>query len=417
MRAYILTIGDELLYGQRADKNGPYLAAQLSQLGFEVVGLASLGDAQAAIVEGLAQALRQAPCVLLTGGLGPTEDDGTRAALAHFLGRSLVPHPSAAAQIRAYAARRGRDKPYEAALSLLPEGAEALSNPVGLAPGLWYAEQGRLIVALPGVPQEMRAMYEQVLAPQLQAQCTLPVLRHLYCQTAGLPESALVERLRDFEKDLPDACKLAYLPRPGEVSLRLSLRAATETEALGTLKEPHQRLQALVQDVLYATDERSLVQVLARTLSARGLWLAVAESCTGGQVAQAFTTEAGASAYFLGGIVAYRNRLKEQLLGVSQADLQNHGAVSRPVVEAMARGAQTRLGADIALASSGIAGPEGGTPDKPVGTVWLACAYKEQIHSQCHHFASDRAGNTRYATAYLLAMLWQQLKPAPQVFT
>ena len=410
MQAYVLTIGDELLYGQRKDTNSTYLAEQLSILGFKVVGLGSVGDKKAHIRESVIYAFTQAACVLVTGGLGPTEDDVTRAALSEVLQCALQPHPEAKAELQAYAKRRGQRDPYPESMWCLPRGSSLLRNPVGLAVGIWYKRKGRVLVALPGVPQEMKAMYEQSLRPKLKTLVGKAVIQHLYCQTVGVPESKLSERLRAFEKTLPKTCKLAYLPRPGQVSLRLSEEKKHSTKVEYLLKALHKRLQEILTDCLYATEDKLLEEVLAEQLKAKKLSLSVAESCTGGQLSKTFTLQTSASSYFKGGVIAYQNHLKEKLLGVPQKLIEKEGAVSKSVVEAMAKGVQQRLGADIGLAISGIAGPSGGTPEKPVGTTWVAIYYKNKVSSNCHYFASNRAGNIHYAVAYALALLWHSLR-------
>ena len=330
--------------------------------------------------------------------------------MAEVLQRPLRPHPEAMAELRDYARRRERAAPYPKSMCCLPEGTSPLRNPVGLVPGIWYKDKGYVLAALPGVPQEVWAMYEQSLRPKLKELIGEAALCHLYCQTVGVPESELAERLRSFEKKLPKDCKLAYLPRPAQVSLRLSTRARRVATAERRLKRLHLRLQEMLLDCLYATEDRTIEEVLAEQLKAKQLYLAVAESFTGGRLAEAFTLRAGASAYFAGGVIAYQNRLKEQLLNVPPRLITEQGAVSRPVVEAMAEGVQQHLGTDIGIATSGIAGPTGATEENPLGTTWIAVCYKGKLSSRCHHFASDRVGNIRYAVAYSLAMLWQKLR-------
>ena len=405
MRVYVLTIGDELLYGQQQDTNSVYLAEQLGIIGCEVVGIGSVGDKISQIQEGIRYALTQATCVLLTGGLGPTKDDNTKVALSEVLDKPLLSHPKAKHEIEKFAKKRGRKEPYPESMYCLPESTSPLSNPVGLAVGIWYRSQKIVLAALPGVPEEMRAMYEQSLRPKLSVLVKKKAIRHLYCQTVGITESKLAKRLETFEHSLPRACRLAYLPQPGQVSLRLS----TKEQSI-YLDAQHKHLQSILTDCLYSTEEKLLEEVLAYQLRAKGLSIAVAESCTVGQIAKRLTLQAGASTYFLGGVIAYQNRLKEKLLGVSPSLLAKKGAVSKEVVEEMAKGVQHYLGADIGLATSGIAGPTGGTAEKPVGTTWIAIYHKSQVFSVCHQFASDRVGNIRYASAYALALLWQHLQ-------
>ena len=412
MRAYVLTIGDELLYGERIDTNSRYLAKQLSKDGFELCGIGSVGDIDEEILQLLTYASTQAELILISGGLGPTSDDRTRDVLARFLEVPLLHALQLEEQLKEYARRRNRKEPYPSSLSLLPKGAEALSNPVGLVAGIWCKKGRGAVVALPGVPQELRAIYEQSLRPRLQEVIEVHkgTLLHAYCRTVGLTESLLALRLRDFEAQLPEAFSLAYLPRPAEVTLRLSLRATPSSQSQQQLYELHTHLQSLVSDGLYAVDQRGLVRIIAEMLASRGLRLCAAESCTGGAFARRCVAHSGASSYFVGGVIAYQNDIKRKLLGVSSDCLSTYGAVSREVVEAMARGAQRCFGVNVAVATSGVAGPKGGSSTRPVGMTWLAVAYKGQVWSECHHFASNRLGNIRYATAYLLGMLWKVLK-------
>ena len=410
MCAFVLTIGDELLYGQRQDTNSHYLAASLHLLGIEVVGLLSVGDSTKAIKQGLAVARHQASCVVITGGLGPTLDDNTRPALAAYLQRPLGKNEEAKALVKAYGLRRGKE--YPACLYLLPKGSLALPNPAGLAPGLWVEDKKNIFVCLPGVPAEAKAMFEQVLVPRFRSHTLLGAeigaREHRWCHTAGVPESVLSKRLASAQQQLDkEGIALAYLPRLGAVSLRLT----APKSCVGALTRAHARLLRQLQPVVYHTDpDASFVRVLIDKLIHLKTSLAVAESCTGGQLAATFVKEKEASRYFLGGIIAYEDKQKVKQLDLPKAWIAKHGVVSAAVAEAMAKGVQKRFNAQLGLATTGWAGPATASQaPQDVGLAYIACAYEDKVYSVQHRFAGDRASNIAHTVAYALVLLWTTL--------
>jgi nicotinamide-nucleotide amidase len=372
IRATVLTIGNELLSGRTLDTNFGFLARALGAAGVLVHRHLSVGDDRAAILAALDMACADSELVLVSGGLGPTADDVTRDCLGELAGVPLVEDPAVLERIAARYASLGRELgPVGRRQALLPSGMVQLENPIGLAPGLWFERGGTVFCALPGIPRELEAMTREVVLPRLKARFPgLAVLPAATVRTTGIPESEIAERV---EKDGVDLSRvvIAYLPGPGGVDVRITGSAPEEGPAVARVTES---IAALLPTQVYARGEESIEEVVGRLLLERKLTLALAESCTGGLVGYRVTQIPGSSAYFSGGVVAYANEAKDQLLGVQAALLAGHGAVSAEVAAAMARGAVARFASDIGLAVTGIAGPGGGTPEKPVGLVYVAVA-------------------------------------------
>ncbi len=413
MDVYLLLIGDEILLGQVVDTNSAWLGQQLSLHGYRVVGKMAVPDARADILEALDLAARRARIVITTGGLGPTKDDITRGALAEYFNSELAFHQETYERIAAYFARIGKPLPESARMqATLPEKATLLPNKVGSAPGMWFERDGKVLVSLPGVPFEMQYLMTEEVLPRLRQHFPGKPLAHRTLRTAGEGESTIAKRLETFEETLPAHIRLAYLPSLGQVRLRLSgiwphadvppeaderLRAEVEAYA--------DQLRALLPDLIFGVEDETLEQVVGRLLQERGLMFGSAESCTGGYVAHLITSVPGSSSYFSGSVIAYSNELKMKLLGVRDETLTHFGAVSEETVREMVAGALDALEVDVALSVSGIAGPAGGTPEKPIGTVWLAVGDRTRIVAQKHVFARDRIKNIQLSAIFGLNMV------------
>ena len=405
MNATLLTIGDELLIGQVVNTNASWLGEQLNLLGIDLRHVVTIGDDLVAIEDALGQALAATDLVLITGGLGPTPDDLTVEAVARFFGVELRLHEHILAGIEERFRRRGRTMtPSNRKLALVPEGFEVLPNAVGTAPGLWRQgiEGGDITVILPGVPKEMKTIFLDEVVPRLQQQEGLRVIAHRTLLTAGIGESTLHEKVGDLSDLLGPTLRLAYLPSTSGVRLRMTATGADRASANQRLDVLEARLRDRAGRYIYGTDDDSLEAAVGRLLKEQGLTIAVAESCTGGLVAHRLTNVPGSSAYFVGGVVAYSNGVKMHQLGVEEAALAEHGAVSEVVAQQMAQGVRSHLNADIGLATTGVAGPSGGTPDKPVGTVWLGYADADGAEALLLRLVHDRDMNKELsATAAL----------------
>lgn len=410
MDVEIMTIGDELLYGQVVDTNSAFMGQQLGRLGLRVRQITSVSDRADEIVAALDQARQRVPVILMTGGLGPTKDDLTKHVLARYFGRELVLHEPTLHHVEEIFRRFNRPMlDVNRQQALVPAGTEVLHNAVGTAPGMWLEDGGTVFVSMPGVPFEMKKLMTDEVLPKLQARFQLAPIEHVVIMTAGLGESFLAEKIKDWENALPPNIKLAYLPSLGSVRLRLTGTPDGQPDLRPRMLALLPLLRQYIGEYIFAEEDSPLEVVVGQLLKARGWQLGTAESCTGGAVAQRITSVPGSSAYFRGSVVAYDNDLKESLLGVNAETLGQHGAVSEPTVREMAEGACARLGCDVALATSGIAGPGGGTPLKPVGTICLACATPQGTVSRQINIDRGRQINIDYTTQAVLILLWQQL--------
>ena len=389
MNCTLLTIGDEILIGQIVDTNSAWMAKKLNAIGVHIAEIVSLSDSRQHIIDGLDHALAQSDIVLITGGLGPTKDDITKNVLADYFKSELAFYPHIYQQLEEYLTRRGIavvDAIRQ--MAMLPAKCQVIQNQKGMAAAMWFEHEGKVVVSMPGVPYEMIDFMEQSVLPMLVNRFKLPAIYHHTLQCAGLGESVIAEKIEAIEDALPPHIKLAYLPSLGVVRLRLSASGANEL----ALKNEVLPIVAQIKNILttkyvFAEGDETLPVTIANLLLAKKATLATAESCTGGLIAHKITAVAGASGYFMGGVVTYSNALKMQLLGVSQATLDQYGAVSEQTVTEMAQGTIARLGVDYSIAVSGIAGPDGGTPEKPVGTIWVAVANKKQVVTKMFNFA------------------------------
>lgn len=376
--ATLITIGDEILIGQTVDTNSTFMSRQLNSIGIKVHEIISISDDAQHIKSALDTALKTADIVLITGGLGATKDDITKNTLADYFGSKLVMHQDILADIEAYFKQRGRPILESVrSLAMLPEKCEVIQNLKGTAAAMYFEEKGKVIVSMPGVPYEMKDFMTRIIIPRFQERFETPILIHRQIMCSGLGESTIADKIKEVESALPKYIKLAFLPTVGIVKLRLT---ATGTDEKALRKEVESFADAikaiLYPKYAYADGSQALEEAVGDLLVAQNAVVGLAESCTGGEVARRFVANAGSSRYFKGGVVAYDNDLKINLLGVQSATLEVHGAVSEPCVQEMAKGALERLKVDYALAISGVAGPSGGTAEKPVGTVWMAAAAK-----------------------------------------
>lgn len=407
MKVHLITIGDEILIGQIVDTNSAWMARQLNQIGATIRGITSVADRHDAILNGIQQVLPDVDIVLLTGGLGPTKDDITKQAIADLLGMPLAFHEATYERLEKFFQRIGRTPtPAHRTQCMLPAEALVLPNNMGTAPGMWFSHQGKVIVSMPGVPYEMQYLMTKEVLPRLQQQFPGRAIVHLTLRTAGDGESRIAQRLESIEAGLPEHIKLAYLPSLGQVRVRLSGMAKDGQTLQREVDHYAEQIRVQLGDLIYGQDEDDLESVLGSLLRKRGLSLATAESCTGGYIAHLITSVAGASDYFWGSIIAYDNRVKRNILQVREATLQEHGAVSEATVVEMAKGALQVLGTDLAIAVSGIAGPGGGSEEKPVGTIWMAVANRQgRVTTHRMQGGEDRMKNIQYAGSIALNLV------------
>ena len=408
MRAEIITIGDELLIGQVVDTNSAWMAERLNEVGISLYQITSVHDNREHILKALDEAFSRADIVFTTGGLGPTKDDITKHVMCEYFDTTLVEDPSVRAHIyELYKERPDVLNRLTATQWLVPEYATILPNRVGSAPIMVFEQTGKLLVALPGVPHEMKiAMTEQVL-PYIGSKGRGEII-HRTMMLYGIAESTLALQIEDWENALPQSMHLAYLPKDGIIRLRLSSYGEATKEEI---EQQLANLKPLIADYLIATEDLPLETILGNLLKERHQTIAAAESCTGGRLAAALNAQSGSSAYYMGSVVAYDNTIKEQVLGVKHDTLIKWGAVSEQTVCEMANGVRALMHTDYSIATSGIAGPTGGTPDKPVGTVWIAWATPKDTTAECYHFgiAREREQITQRAVTAALVELIKSL--------
>jgi nicotinamide-nucleotide amidase len=372
MKAEIITIGDELLIGQVVDTNSAWMGEVLNQIGVKVNRITSISDDREEIISTLKEASKRAQLVLITGGLGPTNDDITKKTLADFFSVSMRFDEKAFEDVLHLFSIRGREVSAINRLQAeVPENCTTLYNKVGTAPGMWFDEGGVVYVSMPGVPYEMKYLMENEVVPRVQQRFKTPFIVHRTILTFGIGESFLAEKLGNFENTLPNNIKLAYLPSAGSVRLRLSGSGNNEQELNTLLYQLSQELSDLIPEYIYGYDKDELPKVVGGLLKLNGFSLATAESCSGGFMAHLITSIPGSSAYYMGSSVTYSNESKTRLLNIPASLIEKHGAVSEPVVIAMAESVKKLFNVDCAIATTGVAGPGGGTPEKPVGSVWV----------------------------------------------
>ncbi|MEY4934354.1 MAG: hypothetical protein RIS64_713 [Bacteroidota bacterium] len=403
MTAYLLTVGDEILIGQITDTNSAWMAQQLNLQGIRIAGKASVGDVHPNIIEAMDYALSKADLVLVTGGLGATKDDITKKAIAEYFGVEMIFHDETWKRLQYFFKKLGKI-PNEMNKNgcFMPENAEILTNDRGLAPAMWFEKGGKVMVSMPGVPYEMMHLMTDRVLPRLKKSFPVSPVVHRTLMTAGEGETGLAALLSDFEDALPNNIKLAYLPAFNQVRLRLTATGTDENALNQQIDVEKAKMETIVSKFVYGYDDEPLAKAVGRMLVDQKRTLATAESCTGGHIAAQLTANAGSSAYFKGGIVAYHNDLKINLLGVKTVTLDEHGAVSEATVREMVQGALNATNADIAIAVSGIAGPGGGSATKPVGTIWVAVGSK--THTRVAHLTMDRGRNRNVEYAANVAL-------------
>lgn len=411
MLAEIITIGDEILIGQIVDTNSAWMAKELNKIGISVKQITSVSDQADHIISALNEAKKRADIILITGGLGPTKDDVTKITLAKYFNMPLRRDEETLAHIEAIFARLNRPMIEQNIKQAdVPDGCTVIKNENGTAPCMWFEVDDKVFVSLPGVPFEMMYLMEEQILPRLKNKFKLPFIVHKTILTVGQGESFLAKEIEEAESALPSHIKLAYLPKLGQVRLRLSGMGTNEELLRAEIEAEAQKIISHINQYVAAENDIPLEKAILDLMKAKRLTLSTAESCTGGYISHLLTQHAGSSAVFAGGAVAYSYDLKESVLGVKHETLANYGAVSEQTVKEMAIGAITHFKTDYAIAVSGIAGPDGGLPDKPVGTVWIAVANSNNVVAKLFTFGNKRIQNIERSAAAALTMLLNLLK-------
>lgn len=410
MFAEIITIGDELLIGQVIDTNSAWIGQELNKIGIEVLRVVSIRDREKEIIEAVDDAMKRVNIVLVTGGLGPTKDDITKQTLCKYFQTELVFSEEVFENIKRVLAGKIPMNALNKSQAMVPKDCTVIQNPVGSASVSWFERDDRVLVSMPGVPQEMTTVMTESILPRLQEKFKTDVIMHQIFLVKNHPESVLAEKLEPWETALPECIKLAYLPKLGIIRLRLTGRGQNEEEIKTLLSIEKGKLEEILGEDIVSEEDIPLEVLVGELLKKKKLTVSTAESCTGGSIAARLTAIAGSSEYFNGSVVAYSNDVKMSLLHVSPDTLRQYGAVSEETVIEMVKGAMEALKTDCAVATSGIAGPGGGTPDKPVGTVWIAAGYKNEIHTYKQETNRGRAMNIERAGNNALLMLRDLLK-------
>lgn len=410
MFAEIITIGDELLIGQVIDTNSAWMGQELNKIGIEVLRIVSIRDREEEILEAVDNAMKRVDIVLMTGGLGPTKDDITKQTLCTYFNTELVFSEEVYENVKRVLAGKIPMNKLNKSQALVPKDCIVINNPVGSASVSWFERNGKVLVSMPGVPQEMTAVMTESILPKLHKRFQTDVIMHRTFQVQHYPESVLAEKLETWENALPECIKLAYLPKLGIIRLRLTGRGQKEEEVKDILECETNKLKEILGEDILCEEDTPLEIIMGELLKKKKLTVSTAESCTGGSIAARLTSIAGSSEYFMGSVVAYSNEVKMEVLGVSPQTLELHGAVSEETVIEMVKGAMKTLKTDCAVATSGIAGPSGGTPNKPVGTVWIAAGYKNEIRTYKQETNRGRAMNIERASNNALLLLRDLLK-------
>ncbi len=408
MKAEIITIGDEILIGQIVDTNSAWIADRFNMNGIEIYQITSVHDEHNHIVEALDNAAKKVDLVVITGGLGPTQDDITKNTLCEYFNTKLVFHEPTFEHIKKRFVVRSIDmNKLNRDQALVPGSCTVLFNKAGTAPGMWFEKAGTIFVSMPGVPFEMKYLVENELLPRLLASGKTKAIYHKTVLTQGLPESMLARKIEPWENALPENIKLAYLPSPVSVRLRLSAMGENKSELESAVETEIEKLKQIIPENIFGYNTETLAEVIGRSLIETGDKLAVAESCTGGFISHLITSVPGSSAFFNGAVTAYSNQIKETVLNVDSETLEQFGAVSEQVAKEMAQGVKEVLKASYAVATTGIAGPTGGTEEKPVGTVWIAVAGKNAVIAKKFVFGNNRERNIIRSSQTALQMLRQ----------
>lgn len=410
--AEVITIGDEILFGQITDTNTQYISEQLALIGIKTIRKSSVGDIENDILGVLSEAINRADVIILTGGLGPTKDDITKLTLCKFLGTDLIIHEPTLVHVRSFFEKRGKPMlEINNQQAAVPRICEVLFNDVGTAPGMWMIYNEKIIISLPGVPYEMKFLMQNRVLPKLKSHIETPFIYHKMIHTVAIGESFLAETIKDWENNLPEHIKLAYLPSLGIVKLRLTAIGEDSKKIITEVEQLVEKLEKLIQPHIFGYDlDNKIEEVVGKFLVSQNKTIATAESCTGGYLASLITSISGSSAYFKGSILAYSNEVKINVLDVNKLDLETEGAVSEKVVKQMALNVRQKLNTNIGISISGIAGPSGGTVEKPVGTVWVGYSDEKNTFAQKFIFGNLRENNIKLASIYALNMLLKELK-------
>jgi len=404
--AELLTIGDEILYGQIVDTNSQWMSVALSEAGIQVIRKTTVGDVESEILKALAEAESRVDIVLITGGLGPTSDDLTKPCLVKHFNCELKINDEALAEVTAFFKSRGRElTEINRQQAALPTCCEKITNKIGTAPGMWFERNETVMVSMPGVPHEMKLMMKDLIVPKLKLRFITPTIHHQVIRTVGIGESFLADKISSWENSLPPHIKLAYLPSLGDVKLRLTAIGESREELIREVDSLVDRLIPLAGEYIFGYGEDPLEMVIGNLLREQKLTLSIAESCTGGYVSHLITSIPGSSEYFLGSLIPYAYEIKMRQLGVKPETLEQYGAVSEPTIIEMANLVRAKFSTDIGVATSGIAGPGGATPEKPVGTVWIAYSDKHHTVTKKLQLSTDRSINIRLATTAVLNLI------------
>ena len=413
MKTEIITIGDEILIGQITDTNSAWMATELNKIGFYIHQITSVSDMHDHILVSLSDASKRAELVLITGGLGPTKDDITKKVLCDFFSTHLVENKDVLSDINTFVERRGHVlSEQNRKQAEVPENCTVLRNPIGTAPGLWFEKGGVIFVSMPGVPFEMMELMTNQIIPLLKEKFgnkNKHIIHQTIC-TTGVPESALAQQLEQWQENLHTAIKVAYLPTPGNNKIRLSLEGDNFEELQSFKNQAIVDLSKELKEVIFSTNGEDIEVVVGKLLIENQCTVSTAESCSGGNIAHLITSVAGSSQYFEGSVVAYSNRIKSKILGVNAKDIEKHGAVSEEVVLQMADGVRKLYNTTYGVATSGIAGPGGGSPEKPVGTVWVAVSSPKETVAMKFLFGNSRERNIIRSSIAALNMLRLRLE-------
>lgn len=410
MVAEIITIGDELLIGQVVDTNSSWMSQALNQQGIEVIQITSIRDREEDILTTLDEAMQRADIILITGGLGPTKDDITKQTLCRYFNTELIFSPAVFENVKKVLSHRIPLNRLNRNQALVPKDCMVINNRVGSASVSWFDKEGKVVVSMPGVPQEMKVVMTEEVLPRLKERFRTEVILHQTFLVKNHPEAILAEELADFEDSLPEGLSLAYLPKLGLIRLRLTARGKQRESLQKRLDEGKHQLRKILKDDILIEEDAPIEHIVGELLKQKGLTLGTAESCTGGRIAAKLTALPGSSGFYKGGIVAYSNEVKTNMLKVSGRTLEAYGAVSEETVVEMVQGAMKALNTDCAVATTGIAGPTGGSEEKPVGLVWMAAGYKDRIITRRQEGDRGREMNVIRASNGALLLLHELIK-------
>jgi nicotinamide-nucleotide amidase len=409
--ADIITIGDEILYGQITDTNSQWISAELDKIGVKIFRKISVGDNKEEILKAIKESEQRSDIIIITGGLGPTSDDITKPALAEYFNSKLILNNEALEDVTNFFKSKGKDlSELNRQQAFLPDACTFISNKSGTAPGMWFERSEKVFISMPGVPFEMKAMMQQEVLPKISRKFIRPVIVHKRVKVVGIGESFLSEKIAEWEHSLPANIKLAYLPQLGIVTLRLTATGDDKNKISLQLDQEVGKLRKIIPEYIFGVDDDVLEKVVGQLLLKNKLSISSAESCTGGYLAYLLTTIPGSSEYYWGSVVAYQNTVKTEILGVREETIQQFGAVSEQTVKEMAEGVRKKFRTDIGISSSGIAGPTGGTDEKPVGTIWIGYSDKNQTFGKKLMLGNDRDINVKLTCIAVFNMIRKTLK-------